>query len=56
MCTQTQINADSNDQVASDALPTDTDDKQQLCLRPDIEPTLHPGLTLKLHQLLVLLN
>ena len=38
------------------ALPTDADNKQQLCLRTDIEPTLQTGLTLKLHQLLVLLT
>ena len=35
-------------------LPSDSDNKQQLSLRADIEPTLHPGLALKLNQLLVL--
>jgi hypothetical protein len=38
------------------ALPTDADHKQQLFLRADIETTLHPGLTLKLHQFLLLLT
>jgi hypothetical protein len=36
--------------------PPDADHKQQLCLRADIESTLQTGLTLKLHQLLLLVQ